>query len=501
MTSTVDSVIPLAGAADPTAFVNSATPAARSGISFADICAAQLSLSPETQSAAPAQALPSNPPAQTGNTTAPAKTPTAKGSAKNPPPAGSGPALAFLVALPPIPIAIPVSALPSAPPQMIENPSSGDFASQAGWASDGKVQSTDLLPASGITTAPVLAPGNTNASQTGWASDGKVQSTDLPPVSGITTAPVLAPGNTHLPRTATPIPGFPPAVDSSPVASASASVSASASDSWFLSSPVETNSAPSSVSSGSPSAPPPDGSGAQSSAVVNSPTVAPEGQAPPEIVSATRETFGLNATMPSQAPVATIASENPSFSPDAPPPLTLGNGDQASPNQPSRRASLSCCRGDALATSRVSRKREPSCCKLILSTGANCTRGSESATPIRDAAAVAGNLELFIVAWDIPREFRSNSNESRVSRRAPGNAVCSFRCKTAGSGSRNVKQRSRHTGRGEHTNGKAANDVNCGKQLRRSCEKQPDRSPAWECAGRHSGRSGSGDQRGCAIAE
>ncbi len=293
MTSTVDPVIPLAGAADPTAFVNSANPSARAGISFADVCAAQFPPAPESQTTTPAPAVPSNLSPQTATMTAPSNTPGAKGTTKNPPPAGSNPALAFLATLPPILLAIPVSALPSTLPQMAESPSSVDSVNQAGSTSDGTIQTTNLTPAPGITAAPTLAPGNTN-----------------------------------VPSIATPIPGFPPAADPSPVASASAS----AQDPWFLSSPVETNSAPSSASSDWPSALP-NGIGAQSSTVENMPTAATDGQAPPEIISTACENFGLNAEMPSQAPVAATASEIPSFSPDAQPPLTLRDAEQASQTQ------------------------------------------------------------------------------------------------------------------------------------------------------------------------
>ena len=306
VTSTVDSVIPLAGAADPTAFANSANPSARSGFSFADICAA-LSLSPEIQSAVPAPALPSKLPVQIGNTTTPANIPGAKGPAKNTPPAGANPPLAFLVPLPPIPLPIPVSALPSAPPQMAASPSSVDSTNQADSGSDGTSQTTNLTPVPRITTSPTLTPGNTNAS-----------------------------------RIAAPIPSRLPAVNQSPEASAPAPASTSApppapasgsaQDPWFLSSPVETDSAPSGASSGSPSVLP-NGSGAHSPTVVNMPTDATDDQAPPEIASAARETLQMNAEMPAQAPVAATAAENPSFSSAAQPSPTIAKGDQPSQNQ------------------------------------------------------------------------------------------------------------------------------------------------------------------------
>ncbi len=261
-------------------------------MSFADVCAAQFPPASESQSATPA---PSNLSTQTGTTIALSSATGAKGTTKNTPFTGSNPALAFLVALPLIPLLIPVSALACAPPQVAASPSSVDATNQAGSASDG-IQTANLTPAPGTKTAPALAPGNAN-------------------VAAI----------------ATPIPGLPSAAEPSPKVPGTAS--ASAQNPWFLSSMVATNSASSSSSSGSPSVLP-NGTGAQSPAIASTPTDAADDQTPAGIITTARENFALNAEMPSQAPVTAAPSEIPSFSPDALPPVTLGNADQASQSQP-----------------------------------------------------------------------------------------------------------------------------------------------------------------------
>ena len=297
VTSTVESAIPFA-AADPTALANSANTSSRSGMSFADLCNAQISQSADAQAAAPATALPSNPSAQTGNRTANAPAP--KNSAKNAAAAAGSPVLALLAPLPPVPLAVPVTTLTSVQTQAVESFLSAGSTNQPGSGSGGNIQSTNLAPAAGMATAPGLASENMSAS-----------------------------------GTATAIPSFAPSINSSP--QTPPSPSAPAQDSWPLSSPEDVNPVSLSASAESPSS----GSsswlasetGTQNS-ILGSADVAgdptPPGNISAESISATREAFAPHAEMTSPAPAAPEVSFS---TPDTYSLVMPDNAEEEIPNQ------------------------------------------------------------------------------------------------------------------------------------------------------------------------
>lgn len=312
MTSTVDSVIPLAGAADPTAFVSSANPTARSGISFADICAAQLSQSPEPQNGAPAPALSFDPSVQTGNTTTPANTSATKGSAKNTPLAGLNPALAVLVPLPPIPLALPLNTLPSSPTQPVQSLPLVDSTNPANSGSNGPSPTT-TISSTGTTASARLPQGNS------------ITPVTYPPISNL---PVSLP--VSLPAF---LPAFFPISVPTPTVNQPSGTLTSAQNPPVPSLPAETQAPPSSASSAS-LAVPPNGIGSQVPVVDDIQTSATHDQAPQQITSADREFSPWSAETPVQIPTAPTASEIHTFIPNAPAAQTNEDGiDQSSPSQ------------------------------------------------------------------------------------------------------------------------------------------------------------------------
>ena len=263
-------------------------------MSFAEVCAGQLSQSPETQTAAPATALASTPSVQTGDKTANAPAP--KNPAKNAPAAGASPVLAFLVPLPPLPLAIPVNTLTSSRAQPVESFLSVDSTNQAASGSNGNIQSTNLSAATTITTA-------------------------------LTSENISGAGTT------TPVPSLVPVAV--PSLEAPAFTSAPAQIPWSLSSasgatPVSASNSSRPSSLIAPSLPP-NGIGAQDPTFQSTPTDAPGDEASQEIVPATRTTFDLNAETPPW--VTSTTAEVPSFIPDTHAPLPPIDAEQASLNQ------------------------------------------------------------------------------------------------------------------------------------------------------------------------
>jgi len=461
VTSTVDSVIP-ASVTDPTAFVNSANSSARSGVSFADVCAAHLAPAPESQSTTSTPAVPSSSSPQTGTIATPSNAPGAKGTTKNAPTAGSNPAVTFLVSLSPIPLPIPVDALPCAPPQI---------------ASLTSVNSAD---------------------QTDSASDGAIQTASLTAAPGLTTGPVLAHGNTKVPSIATPIPSLPPSADPSPKESAASALARSP---WFFSPPIETNPAASSASTGSPPVLP-NGMGAQGPTVENMPTAAPDGQTPSEIIPATRETLGQSAEMSCQAPVAATASEIPSFSLDAQPPSTPGQAEQLSQDQPpatqvspavvethsppaaspenvSQVAATSSSQPEQNAP--ADQKAQP---RSVTQPRSPLDRESSrpSSAPATSSASSAGT-ETSLASHAALQGTQPAPSAVRLSAPAHGTSSSAPAIQAAAS-----QQTANHQSMPTEENGWAV-----------PMKSNPGSSPAWECTGQHFNRPGSGDQRGFTI--
>jgi hypothetical protein len=269
-------------------------------MSFADICAAQFSATAETHTAAPAPGMPSNSPAQSGNPVVPANPAPAKSSAKNAP--GSNPLLVSLLGALTILPAIRLDSLVSLPAQPVQSLASDHTGDECGSASAGTNQATNFAPASGTATVASLTPASVNA-----------------------------------PTFAALIPSLAPAADSLQEVPASAPTQAQ--DPWALSSPIQTNEASSNPWPGSPSTLP-HGIGAESSTLEETPAAAPDDPESSNIVSAARESFGMDADVSFQAPVTVTVSEILSSGPDVQPPLTPGDLVQASPKRvPAEQAS------------------------------------------------------------------------------------------------------------------------------------------------------------------
>lgn len=392
MTPTVDSVIPLANAADPTTFANTVSSSARSGMSFADICSAQLSQSPETHAVTPAPASPATPSAQPGNTAA--NPPAPKSSAKNAP--GSSSALAPLVAVPPILLPVLLDPLSGSPRQPAQNLPSSDSLNQDGSSSEEAIQATNFAPPLGTTPAAVSTP---------WM-----------------------PGNANVSRIAALIPTLAPPDNPSPETSASSA--APAQDPWSPSTQVTTNPPASSASSSLSLRP--NGTATQSSTPGAIPTDAPDDPASPDVIVAATRSLGPNAEAASQTPLPATATQLPSVSLDRQTPVVPGDADQAGTTQ-AHATQNSSCRRDA--SSGFSASGDPGCRKLIHSTGANYTCGPESFTTTHDAAPVParpGNPTRFLSSGNI----RDTDNQSRGPPHTSGDAACPFRRDIAGSGSR-----------------------------------------------------------------
>src|SRR5579862_6249016 len=171
-------------------------------MSFADICATQVSATAETHTAVPATALPSNSLAQPGNPAVPANPAPAKSSAKNAP--GSNPPLVFLLGALPVLPAIGLDSWVSSPAQPVQSLASDHSGDQS---------------ASG--------------------SAGTIQDTKVPPASGTTIVASLTPASVNVPTVAALIPSLAPAAD--PPQKMPDSAPTAAQDPWSLSSPIQSN--------------------------------------------------------------------------------------------------------------------------------------------------------------------------------------------------------------------------------------------------------------------